>query len=61
MDEIKRDFESGMAAKIGTTPAVLFGGCMTLLVVTVTFFKTRNLIPSTLKDIHSPEATEPVS
>ncbi|NCD70342.1 MFS transporter [Mucilaginibacter sp. R11] len=56
------DFESGMAAKIlGTTPAVLFGGCMTLLVVTVTFFKTRNLIPSTLKDIHSPEATETVS
>lgn len=55
------DFESGIAAKVlGTTPAVLFGGCMTLLVVTITYFKTKNLIPSTLKDIHSPEVTEPV-
>lgn len=47
------DFESGTAAKLlGTVPAVIFGGCMTLLVVTVTYFKTKMLIPSTLEDVH---------
>jgi MFS family permease len=36
------DFESGMAAKwLGTVPAVIFGGGMTLLIVVFTFFKTR--------------------
>lgn len=55
------DFESGMAAKIlGTVPAVLFGGTMTLLIVTFTFFKTRSLIPAKLSDVHSPEPTQPV-
>lgn len=56
------DFESGMAANIlGTTPAVLFGGCMTLLVVSFTFFKTRKLIPSKLQDIKTPEVSLPVN
>ncbi|WP_345950275.1 MULTISPECIES: MFS transporter [unclassified Mucilaginibacter] len=48
-------FESGSTAELmGTVPSVIFGGCMTLLVVTVTFFKTRNLIPAKLSDISSP-------
>ena len=38
------DFESGTAASLlGTVPAALFGGCVTLIVVTFTYFKT-NLI-----------------
>lgn len=37
-------FESGVAASIlGTVPSVLFGGCMTLLVVIVTWFKAPTL------------------
>ena len=48
-------FESGTAAELlGTVPSVIFGACMTLLVVTVTFFKTKNLIPAKLSDISSP-------
>jgi len=36
------DFESGMAAKwLGTIPAVIFGGGMTLLIVVFVFFRTR--------------------
>ena len=51
------DFESGMAAKLlGTIPAVLFGGTMTLMIVTVTFLKTRKLIPLSLNQIHEPNA-----
>jgi MFS family permease len=50
------DFESGMAAKLlNTIPAVLFGGSMTLLIVTFTYFKTQNLLPLALKDIHVAE------
>lgn len=46
-------FESGAAAKLmGTVPSVLFGGTMTLLIVTVTYLKTKKLIPLTLKEIH---------
>ncbi|MDB5121474.1 MAG: transporter [Sphingobacteriales bacterium] len=46
-------FESGAAAKLmGTIPSVLFGGTMTLLVVTITYFKTKKLIPLSLKEIH---------
>jgi len=49
------EFESGTAAELlGTVPAVIFGASMTLLVVTVTFFKTRKLIPTTLSDISTP-------
>jgi len=48
------DFESGIAAKLlGTIPAVLFGGTMTLLIVTFTYFKTKNLLPLSLQDIHT--------
>jgi MFS family permease len=48
-------FESGFTAEMmGTVPSVIFGGCMTLLVVSVTFLKTRNLIPSKLADISTP-------
>jgi MFS family permease len=47
------DFESGtMASLLGTVPAALFGGCVTLTVVTVTYFKTKTLIPLSLEDIN---------
>lgn len=37
-------FESGMAARLmGVIPSVVFGGCMTLLVVGVTWFKAPGL------------------
>ena len=46
-------FESGAAAKlIGTIPAVLFGGTMTLIIVGVTYFKTKKLVPLSLNEIH---------
>ncbi|MXV50025.1 MFS transporter [Pedobacter sp. HMF7647] len=49
-------FESGLTAKLmGTIPAVLFGGFMTLSVVTITFLKTKKLIPLGLNEIHPPE------
>lgn len=45
-------FESGLTAKLmRTVPAVVFGGCMTLVVSGVTWFKTKKLIPLTLEDI----------
>jgi MFS family permease len=54
------DFESGVAAKLlGTVPAVLFGGCMTLMIVTVTYFKTKNLLPLKLDDIHTIDPEKP--
>lgn len=50
-------FESGTAAHIlGTVPSVIFGGSMTLLIVSVTYFKTKRLVPLSLHEIHSPEA-----
>lgn len=50
------DFESGtMASLLGTVPAVVFGGCITLTVVTITYFKTKNLIPLGLEDIQVSE------
>ena len=37
-------FESGVAAKLlGTLPSVIFGGCMTILVVFITGWKARKL------------------
>ncbi len=37
-------FESGVMAKLmGTVPSVIFGGCMTLAVVSVTWFKAKAL------------------
>ena len=56
------DFESGMAAKyLGTIPSVLFGGCMTMGIVIFTFFKTKKMIPYSLKDIHTPKIEEPIA
>jgi len=49
------DFESGMAAKLlGTVPAVIFGGTMTLMIVTITWLKTKKLIPLSLTQIQEP-------
>ena len=53
------DFEAGMAAKyLGTVPSVLFGGCVTLAVVTFTFFKTKKMLPLGLSDIQTPSPVE---
>ena len=47
------DFESGLAAQLlGTIPAVLFGGSITMLVVIFTYFKTRKFLPLALSDFH---------
>ena len=46
-------FESGLAAKImGTVPSVLFGGSVTLIIVFITYLKTKRLIPLSLKQIN---------
>ena len=46
-------FESGATARLmGTIPSVLFGGTMTLVVVTITYLKTKKLVPLSLKEIH---------
>ncbi|MBL7764670.1 MAG: MFS transporter [Chitinophagaceae bacterium] len=43
-------FESGLTARLmGTVPAVLFGGIMTIMVVIVTFFKAPQLRKITLE------------
>lgn len=45
-------FESGLTAKLmGTVPAVVFGGMMTLAIVGATYVKTKLLVPLGLKDI----------
>ncbi|EOR94255.1 putative transporter [Arcticibacter svalbardensis MN12-7] len=45
-------FESGLTARLmGTVPAVVFGGTMTLIIVSVTYFKTKVLVPLGLKEI----------
>ena len=47
-------FESGLTARLmGTVPAVLFGGTMTLLIVTTTWLKTKRLLPLGLKEINA--------
>ena len=49
-------FESGTAASLlGTVPSVVFGGSMTLLIVSLTYFKTRKLVPLSLTEIQTPE------
>lgn len=46
-------FESGLTARLfGTVPAVLFGGSMTLVIVTATWLKTKALVPLGLHDIN---------
>jgi MFS family permease len=48
-------FESGTAARLlGTIPAVIFGGSMTLAIVTITYLKTKTLIPLSLNQIQTP-------
>lgn len=48
-------FESGTAAKLlGTVTSVIFGGSMTLAIVTITYFKTKKLIPLSLNEIQTP-------
>ncbi len=50
------EFESGTAAKLmGTVPSVIFGGTMTLIIVTITWWKTKKLIPLSLSQIQTPE------
>ena len=50
-------FESGTAAKLlGTVPSVVFGGTVTLVIVTITFLKTQKLIPLSLGQIQTPGA-----
>ncbi|WP_258137584.1 MFS transporter [Mucilaginibacter phenanthrenivorans] len=50
-------FESGTAAKLlGTVTSVIFGGTMTIAIVTITFLKTKKLIPLSLNEIQTPEA-----
>lgn len=46
-------FESGATAKLmGTIPSVLFGGSMTLVIVFITWLKTKRLVPLSLKQIN---------
>lgn len=53
------DVESGVMANwLGTVPAVLLGGSITLLIVTVTYFKTKGLLPLVVSDIHTVEVEE---
>jgi MFS family permease len=48
-------FESGTAATLlGTVPSVIFGGSMTILIVTITYLKTKKLIPLSLSEIQTP-------
>lgn len=50
------EFESGAtAAAMGTIPAVIFGGCMTCLVVIVTYFISPSIRKMELKEHHSSE------
>lgn len=46
-------FESGLTARfMGAVPSVLFGGTMTLLIVGITYLKTKRLVPLNLKQIN---------
>jgi MFS family permease len=48
-------FESGTAAKLmGTVTSVIFGGSMTIAIVTITYLKTKKLIPLSLNEIQEP-------
>ena len=56
------DFESGVAAQLlGTVPAVLFGGTITMLVVIFTYFKTKKFLPLKISDIHTVEMEKPAA
>lgn len=46
-------FESGLTARLmGTVPAVVFGGTMTLAIVIFTYFKTKRLVPLSFSRIN---------
>lgn len=52
-------FESGTAARLlGTVPSVIFGGSMTMIIVGITYLKTKKLIPLSLQQIQPPEVVE---
>lgn len=52
-------FESGTAARLlGTVPSVIFGGSMTMLIVGITYLKTKRLVPLSLSQIQPPEVKE---
>ncbi len=49
-------FESGTAAKLlGTVPSVIFGGSVTIFIVTITYLKTKKLLPLSLNEIQAPD------
>lgn len=49
-------FESGLTARLmRTVPAVVFGGCMTILVAGVTYTKTKKLLGLNLQEIQDKE------
>ncbi|WP_442589762.1 MFS transporter [Pedobacter sp. AW31-3R] len=49
-------FESGLTAKLmRTVPAVVFGGCMTILVAGITYSKTKSLLGLSLDEINNKE------
>lgn len=53
------DVESGVMANwLGTVPAVLLGGSITMLIVIITYFKTKSLLPLGVSDIHTVETEE---
>lgn len=46
-------FESGLTARLmRTVPAVVFGGCMTILVAGITYTKTKSLLGLSLQEIN---------
>jgi MFS family permease len=46
-------FESGLTAKLmRTVPAVVFGGCMTIIVAGITYTKTKSLLGLSLQEIN---------
>jgi hypothetical protein len=52
-------FESGMAAQLlGTIPSVIFGGSMTMIIVAITYLKTKRLVPLSLNQIQPPEVVQ---
>lgn len=52
-------FESGTAARLlGTVPSVIFGGSMTMIIVGITYLKTKKLIPLSLQQIQPPKEVE---
>ncbi|WP_306551836.1 MFS transporter [Daejeonella sp.] len=47
-------FESGATARLmGTIPSVIFGGSITIMIVIFTYFKTKRLVPLSLKQINN--------